>query len=139
MARAARIAVAVVALLGAFGLGVVALSEAGEVVVLHTAGERGEDHTTRLWVVDVDGAAWLRAGQEGSGWYARLRAQPEVQLQRGEGSLPYRAVPVPEASERINAAMAEKYGLADRIIALGRREGGSIAIRLDPATVPPAP
>jgi hypothetical protein len=137
MARAARIAVAVVALLGALGLGVVALSESGEVVVLTTSDERGQLHTTRLWVVDVDGSPWLRAGQEGSGWYERLRARPDVQLERGEGSQPYQAVPVPEASERINGAMAEKYGLADRIIALGRREGGSIAIRLDP--VAPAP
>ena len=134
MALAVRIAVALVALLGALVLGVMAASESGEVVILHTVDERGELHTTRLWVVDVDGAQWLRAGQGSAGWYQRLSAHPDLVLERGGAAQSLRAVPVPEASERIDVEMAAKYGLADRVIDLIRRGGGSVAIRLDPVT-----
>lgn len=137
MALAVRIAVALVALLGALVLGVMAASESGEVVVLHTTDERGEEHTTRLWVVDMEGAQWLRAGQDRAGWYERLRARPEIALERAGSQQRYLAVPVAEASQRIDAEMAAKYGLADRVIDLIRRGGGSVAIRLDPVTLAP--
>ena len=37
-------------------------SESGEVVVLTTTDDTGTAHSTRIWVVDVDGKQWLRSG-----------------------------------------------------------------------------
>ena len=58
-------------------------SESGEVVVLRTLDAAGGVHETRLWVVDHDGSAWLRAGNPTGGWFPRLSARPEVEVVRG--------------------------------------------------------
>lgn len=115
-----------------FGLQVFA-SEGGEVVVLHT-GDGYTAATTRLWVVDDAGAIWLRSGTGGaSGWFRRLDANPHVELERGGTRRRYRATPVPEMTERINALMREKYGWRDQVISLtlGGRDD-AVAIRLVP-------
>jgi len=109
-------------------------SERVEVVELHTRTAGGEFETTRLWVVDHDDAAWLRAGQgEGSGWYMRLTANPRVRLTRGGETADYIAVPYPEQRQMINDRMREKYTWGDEVISLlfGSRNG-AIAIRLTP-------
>ncbi|MAS40364.1 MAG: hypothetical protein CMK33_01450 [Porticoccaceae bacterium] len=115
-----------------FGLQMVA-SETGEVVVLHATDSDGSVAETRLWVVDHGGRQYLRVGADGSGWYSRIAARPEVRVARGGQAADYLAVAEPESSERINALMAQKYGWRDDVIGalVGGREG-SIPIRLDP-------
>lgn len=55
----------------------------GEVVTVHTHGADGEWETTPLWIVDLDNTSYLRAGTpEGSGWFTRLQANPDVRLER---------------------------------------------------------
>jgi hypothetical protein len=107
----------------------------GEVVVLHTRDAGGADLSTHLWVVDDAGSAWLRSGVPTSGWFVRLEANPEVELERGGERLRYRAVPVPspDARDRVHALMAEKYGWADRLIGVARDGSASIAVKLEPA------
>jgi hypothetical protein len=120
----------VILLLGA----VMAASElGGEIVVLRTGGAGGETLETRLWVVDHQGAQWLRGGA-GSGWLTRIEEDPDVVMVRRGQAEPYRALPVRDAAvrDRIEALMAEKYGFADRLIALVRDPEGSVAVRLDP-------
>jgi hypothetical protein len=114
-----------------FGLQVIA-SETGEVVVLHTTAD-GEQVTTRLWVVDLDGDPWLRAGSA-SGWYARLVASPEVLLARQGMTARYVAEPRTERRAEVNALMADKYGWRDRLIEVlvGGRDD-AIPVRLRPA------
>ncbi len=125
----------------------VALGElSGEVVVLHTFGASGTEHRTRLWVVEHEGAFWLRAGGKATGsatsWYARLIAHPEVELTRGEERTAYGAVPVAEARAVINSRMREAYPLADRAVRSIRgalassNEDTSMPIRLDPSSSP---
>ena len=60
-------------------------SETGEVVVLTTLHDTtSETSTTRLWVVDHDGAMWLRGDAE-SGWTHRVLAQTApLQLERND-------------------------------------------------------
>lgn len=117
----------------AFGLAVFLASHyGGERVTLRTTDAAGASHTTPLWVVELDGHAWLRAGDRDAGWAARLRAEPEVALRRDGAWRPYRAVPVPERTEAVSARMAEKYGLADRLVGLVRDPAASVAIRLEP-------
>lgn len=108
-------------------------AESGEVVVLHARDATGEVVTTRLWVVDHDGHQYLRVGADGSGWYSRLTANPDIELARGGAPEPYRAVPEPAASEVVNDLMQAKYGWRDSFIGaiVGGRDG-SIPIRLDP-------
>lgn len=108
-------------------------AESGEVVVLHALDPGGEIATTRLWVVDHEGRQYLRTGADGSGWYSRLVANPDVELARGGELAPYRAVPESGLSDTINALMQQKYGWRDSLIGtmVGGREG-SVPIRLDP-------
>lgn len=108
-------------------------AESGEVVVLHARDGAGEVVTTRLWVVDHEGYQYLRVGADGSGWYSRITANPDIELARGGDPEPYRAVPEPAASEAINGLMQAKYGWRDSFIGaiVGGRDG-SIPIRLNP-------
>jgi len=108
-------------------------AESGEVVVLHAGDASGEVVTTRLWVVDHEGRQYLRVGADGSGWYSRLTADPDVELVRGGAREAYRAVPEAAASGAINELMQSKYVWRDSFIgALVGGRDGSIPIRLDP-------
>jgi hypothetical protein len=107
-------------------------AEDGEVVVLRTLDESGAPIETRLWIVDHEGQPFLRAGNEGAGWFGRLRAKPEVEVVRGEETLLVRAVPEPAARERVNALMAEKYGWADAYIGAIFSRDDSVPVRLEP-------
>jgi hypothetical protein len=107
-------------------------SETGEVAVLYTTDATGGDVTTRVWVVDHDGAQWLRAGQPESAWYVRLAAQPAVRVERNDVISDYVAVPMPDQRAVINDLMRQKYGWRDALIGVlvGGRDR-AIAIRLD--------
>ena len=89
-----KIVVAALVVALAIGIAVMGASElGGEVVTLHTASPDGEV-TTRIWIVDEAGYAWLRAGVPENGWLLRIDADPEVVIERGGESLRFRAVPV---------------------------------------------
>lgn len=105
-------------------------AESGEVVILTTTDAEGRPHETRLWIVDYDGAPWLRAGDEIAGWYQRLGESPEVVVERGGQVESYRALAEPWEREIINRLMAEKYGWAEWYIGLVFKRDHSIPIRL---------
>jgi hypothetical protein len=127
--------VGALALVGvALGLLYVVTAERVEVVVLHHHGADGEQRT-RLWVTDDSGHAWLRTGAENASWLPRLRAQPEVELERGGATSRFRAVVVDEAETvgRINQRTLEKYGWSEQLLrATGLDPRRQVAIRLDP-------
>lgn len=129
--------IAVGLLVGAIVLGAVLVDE-GEVVMLTTTGTDGVKHETPLWIVERGGAAYLRAGTPGSGWLARLRVDPSVELERDETTQPFTAVPDedPAARAEVNALMAEKYGLSDRLWSRVLDRTKSVPIRLDPRAAP---
>ena len=122
------LAIAIVGALGAMRFA----SESGEVVVLTTTNATGGKEQTRLWVVDRDGAQWLRAGSGHPGWLARIQANPRMEVERGGHTTAYRGTPVPEMSAEINRMMAEKYQTADRIVGLFVSREHSVPVRLDP-------
>ena len=111
---------------------IILASESGEVVVLSTADERGTIHETRLWIVEHDGALWLRAGAPSSAWLARLRHRSDVVVLRGGVRRRFRAVTSEDAGVRdaINARIAEKYGWAESLIGLTRDVSASVPVRL---------
>lgn len=128
------LAAALVLLAVALGGLYIALAERVEVVVLHHHGSDGEQRT-RLWVADDAGRAWLRTGASNASWLPRLRAQPEIELERGGAVTPFRAVVVDDAETvaRINQRTLEKYGWSEQLLrATGMDPGSQVAIRLDP-------
>ena len=66
-----------------------------------------------------------------AGWLTRLQANPDVELVRDDDRQPYRARVIESQRDRVNQLMAEKYGVADRIIGLMRDGGQVSAVRLD--------
>ncbi len=127
---AIALVVLVVALVGLY----VAMAERVEVVVLHSHGEDG-DHETRLWVVDDAGSAWLRTGASNATWLPRIRANDAIEVERGEQTIPFRAVVIDdaEAVARINQRSLEKYGWSEELLRMMSADpGAQVAIRLDP-------
>ncbi len=105
----------------------------GEVVTLHTRDAAGEWQTTPLWVVDFENASYLRAGTpDGSGWVTRLRANPQVRLERSGKLEDVRLVEEPPQLQAVHGEMAKKYGWADDFVALmsGDRTK-SLALRIE--------
>lgn len=105
-------------------------SESGEVVVLTTERADGSSHDTRLWVVDHDGDAWLRAGNASAGWFQDLLANPEVTVERDEVRTVYQADPQPALLGPINDAMRAKYGWRDAYVSLFFSRDDAVPIRL---------
>ena len=107
----------IVLLLLAVGLQIYA-AEDGEVAVLYVTDAEGTLHETRVWVVDHDGAIFIRGGSQPGGWSERAAANPDVRFARKGETRAYRAVPNPSDSmrETINGLFAAKYGWRDLYI-----------------------
>jgi hypothetical protein len=129
-----RVAVGILAALVAWIGGLAWVGTTGEVVLLSTTGPDSVTQRTPLWVVEHEGTQWLRTRSDKTQWFVRLQSDPRVELERAGATAVYRATAVPEATLKINALVAEKYGLADRIVPLIAPwvRGQAVAIRLDP-------
>ncbi len=121
-----------VAAVVAFYVAVILASESGEVVTLRT-GSGNEARATRLWVVDYEGAEWVRTGHAEKGWFRQIKANPEVEFERAGATTRRVAVPVhePVVSEGVKRAFTEKYGHADWFVALSGDASQRIVVRLD--------
>lgn len=106
----------------------------GEVVILTITDDAGRSHETDVWIVELDGALYLRANAPDVFWLATMVHDPVVLLHRGDTERSYR--PVAENREpirvRVNRAMAEKYGFADRFWSMVADREQSVPIRLEP-------
>lgn len=132
-----RLAIALGALAGV-ALLLAVLFPMGEVVTLHTWDENGDRHDTPLWVVDGLDGPHLRTGTPDVAWLDRLILHPRVTLERDGASASYLAEPSEDAAlrERVNTAMAEKYGRADAIIRQVRDVENAVVVRLTPIEDP---
>ena len=133
--RLVRVLGVLAALVLALAIFYAALAESGEVVVLETRDARGVVHKTRLWVVDHEGAAWLRTGDPASPWLARLRVNPEVVVTRNGERREYRATVVEDPATRgsINALVLEKYGWRESVLRAAMMDpAGTTPIRMEP-------
>ena len=102
----------------------------GEVVELETAGPMERSFITSLWIVDFDRASWLRAGDPGAEWLARLRADPMVHLIRNGERKAYRAQVFNELGGQVNQEMRKKYGRADELLSTWLDPQEIVAVRL---------
>ena len=109
---------------------------AGEVATLSVSDARGHHLETELWIVDLDGSSWVRAAGPHEDWLERLRERPDALLIRGGASVLVRAVPVEDAGARsaVEADMARKYGLGERLLERLRFGRPQIPVRLEPIT-----
>ena len=117
-------------LVGFFGL-IMFASESGEVVTLTTTNTDGDSKRTRLWVVDHDGTAWLRAGDPASRWLARIQQSESTVVERDGVSASVNASVDESAAGTVNSLMREKYGWADKLIEVVFGRDDAIAIRLE--------
>jgi len=121
------------AMIVAFGAVTLVALEGHEVVVLQTVGLQGETRHTRTWVADDEGYTWIEAANAERPFLLQITANPDVQLERGGVLHPCRAIPAPNPAghERIRRLLAQKYGWADRWVALLTDTSESIAVRLE--------
>jgi hypothetical protein len=108
--------------------------EAQEVISLRTRQADGGVRVTRVWVAEHDGALWLEAATPERAWYLDLLAQPQFEVERGGRRLCVVASPEPgpEGQRKIRDLLRQRYGWADRWVALLQDTSESIAVRLDP-------
>ena len=107
--------------------------EVNEVAVLRTFDASGVPHDTKLWVIEVGGAPWVRVAHPNRDWYQRLLTEPRVELVRGGHSEPRVARPSHDDTVRraVDEAFAAKYGPVDVLYGvLVRRD--AVPIRLEP-------
>jgi hypothetical protein len=109
--------------------------EGGEVVQLRTLGPDGNARTTRVWIADADGAAWVEAASPDRPFLADIARDPQIELVRGDDVEPRRATVIDgaEGHAKIRALLRRRYGWADRWIGLLTDTSQSVAVRLDPA------
>ena len=80
--------------------------------VLVTTDAHGGRHRSRLAVVEDDTGVWVQSGHYFRGWYERVLANPEVELERGGELRPYLAVPIdtPEAEAHVTELLKGRAG-----------------------------
>lgn len=106
-------------------------SETGEVVVLTSTDSLDKPVETRLWLVEHEGAWYLRAGHAQAGWYQQILAQPQIKLERNAQNLAYTAQPQAELKARINQLMRDKYGWRDAYISFFFSRDAAIPVLLE--------
>ena len=112
---------------GVMALQIVA-SERVEVVEVKTLDNKGEVATTRLWIIDHEGKQYLRAGAD-SGWYLRMKANPNITMTRDGKEAQYHAVERKHLVGVVNVKMNEKYTWGDDVI--GAMTGKEEAIPME--------
>ena len=129
-----RLAAAAAILIGLFALITLAALEGQEVVIVHTTDPDGHARSTRTWIADDNGAAWIEAANPEREFYRSIVAQPEIEVERHGVVRRYYAVPLPnpEGHQRIRRLLADKYGAADWWIGLLADTSRSLAVRLEP-------
>ncbi len=129
-----RLGVVVAILMATFALITLGALEGPEVVVVHTRDASGSVRTTRTWIVDHDGFAWIEAANPEREFYRSIIATPDIEIERRGERRRYHAVPLanPDGHQLIRRLLAEKYGFADWWIGLIADTSRSLAIRLEP-------
>ena len=115
---------------GVMALQIVA-SERVEVVEVKTFDYRGEVATTRLWIIDHESKQYLRAGAD-SGWYLRMKADPNITMTRDGKDAQYHAVERKHLVGIVNAKMNDKYTWGDDVIGSMTGKEEAIPMELQP-------
>ncbi|MER7505499.1 DUF2255 family protein [Nonomuraea pusilla] len=90
------------------------LAEAEE-IVMRVRHADGRWSARPIWVVVIDGVAYVRSAfGHRSGWYRRVLAGAETEVELDGSAAPVRPVPVDEPAlvERVSGGYRAKYGLS---------------------------
>jgi len=130
MVRRAVVVLALAAL--TFGAVTVVALEGREVVVLETHDASGAARRTRTWIADDGDSLLVEAATPERPFVQDLAHDPTLVLERaGERrECTAEVVPNPGGHVRIRRLLAERYGWADRWVALVADTTRSIALRL---------
>ena len=99
------------------GLDFSAYADAKTIMVV-TNDEDGDRRETTIWIVVVEGAAYINTGN--TTWGENIKRTPRVEVQRGESARLFDVVFVKDRDLRhkIQTAFREKYGFQDKLIGL---------------------
>ena len=102
-----------------------------EVVHIVTQDDGGAERDTKVWLVVVDGAAFVRTND--SRWLANIRRGSAVALKLDSTPRAVTALEESDAAtrERVEAAFLAKYGLRQRVLSALRMREPSV-LRLTP-------
>ena len=102
-----------------------------DVVEILTADPDGEPCETKVWVVVVGDAAYVRTND--SRWLANIRRDPDVQMRVREREHPLLAEETSdrEITERVEEAFKAKYGFMQRMMSALRLREPTV-LRLEP-------
>jgi hypothetical protein len=77
---------------------------------MRTTDPGAEPHWSKVWLVVLDGAVYVRLGTRATERIEANTTKPEIGLRiAGQEFARVRGEPAPEMAERVAAAMAEKY------------------------------
>ena len=102
-----------------------------DTVEVLTIDEDGEARATTVWLLVLEGEAYLRTSD--TTWGGNVQRNPEIALRIDEEEIPVRAAFVsdPDARARVTRGFREKYGFMDRLTDLFRSRDPKI-MRLAP-------
>ena len=102
-----------------------------DVVEILTVDSDGEPRETKLWVVVVGDAAYVRTND--SRWLANIRRDPEVRMRVRERDYPLRAEETADrgTTERVEETFKAKYGWMQRMMSALRVREPTV-LRLEP-------
>ena len=93
---------------------------APDVVRILTQDEDGSTRETKIWIVLLDGQAYIRTAN--TRWYRNIERDPNVTVRSEGAEYPATAQLVTDESplDRIEAAFREKYGFKNRLSGIAR-------------------
>ena len=93
---------------------------ATEVIEILTLDEDGDPRETKIWIVVVDGAGYVRTND--SRWLANIRRGSPVKLRIDEREWPVRTGETDDQAtyDRVEAAFKTKYGVVQRVMSFFR-------------------
>lgn len=116
-------------------VGVSQIGLGGPEGVLHTTDADGKVHETRMIVLRDGDQLWVQSGHHFRGWYHRLVAHPEVELDFEGETRPSTAVPLedPVSRANIHRLIEERVGAVQaRVIRVLLLFADVKPVRLDP-------
>ncbi|MBW2394482.1 MAG: DUF2255 family protein [Deltaproteobacteria bacterium] len=108
-------------------------TDEGTIEVL-TSDEDGAARETTIWIVIVDGAAYIRTG--GTSWGENVQRASQVQVRLEGATRAFEVVFVEDDAVRtqITDAFREKYGFQDKVVSFLRGSSRPLIMRLTEAS-----
>jgi len=100
----------------------------------HFGRRSGKPFDVTIWFTDIDGELWIGSLDGARNWVRNLRSGGKARVNFGDGPIDVRAefVTADADKQRYRDAVAAKYPVLSRVIALFVRGGERVVFRLGP-------